>query len=67
MWRDGLSAITDLGAVEVEERSIAVGAGPGQPETVANVTASTFALTRVPALMGRTLLEADGRSVAPLG
>src|SRR5687767_6693118 len=64
LWRDGLSTITDLSAVEVEERSIAVGAGPGQPETVANVTASTFALTRVPALMGRTLLEADERSGA---
>jgi predicted permease len=48
----------------VEERSIAVGAGPGQPETVANVTASTFALTRVPALMGRPLLEADERGDA---
>jgi predicted permease len=65
LWQGGLSAITDLSAVEVEERSIAVGAGPGQPETVANVTASTFALTRVPALMGRTLLEADQRSDAP--
>src|ERR687889_2633536 len=64
LWRDGLSTITDLGAVEVEERSMAVGAGPGQPETVANVTASTFALTRVPALMGRTLLEADERGGA---
>ena len=64
LWRDGLSTITDLSAVEVEERSIAVGAGAGQPETVANVTASTFALTRVPALMGRTLLEADERGGA---
>src|SRR5688500_15742960 len=64
LWRDGLSTVTDLSAVEVEERSIAVGAGPGQPETVANVTASTFALTRIPALMGRTLLEADERSGA---
>jgi putative ABC transport system permease protein len=64
LWRDGLSAITELGAVEVEERSIAVGAGPGQPETVANVTASTFALTRVQALMGRTLLEVDERGGA---
>jgi putative ABC transport system permease protein len=64
LWREGLSTITDLSAVEVEERSIAVGAGPGQPETVANVTASTFALTRVPALMGRTLLAADERGDA---
>src|SRR5829696_1895001 len=64
LWREGLSTITDLSAVEVEQRSIAVGAGLGQPETVANVTASTFALTRVPALMGRTLLEADERGNA---
>ena len=64
LWRDGLRTITDLSAVEVEERSIAVGAGSGQPETVANVTASTFALTRVPALIGRTLAEADERSGA---
>jgi predicted permease len=64
LWRDGLTTITDLSAVEVEERSIAVGAGPGQPATVANVTASTFALTRVSALMGRTLLEADERGDA---
>jgi len=64
LWRDGLSTITDLSAVEVEERSIAVVGGTGQPETVANVTASTFALTRVPPLMGRTLLEADERGDA---
>ena len=64
LWRDGLSTITDLSAVEVEERSIAIGAGLGQPETVANVTASTFALTRVPALMGRTLLAPDERGDA---
>src|SRR3954469_4404348 len=64
LWRNGLSTIADLSAVDVEERSIAVGAGTGQPETVANVTASTFALTRVPALMGRTLLEADERGDA---
>src|ERR1051325_3143035 len=64
LWRDGLSTITNLSAVAVEERSIAVGAGPGQPETVASVTPSTFVLTRVPALLGRTLLEADERGDA---
>ena len=48
----------------MEERSVAVGAGPGQPEAVANVTASTFALTRVPAFMGRTLRAADERGDA---
>jgi putative ABC transport system permease protein len=64
LWRDRLGAITDLGAIQVEERSVALGAGPGQPETVASVTASTFALTRVPAFKGRTLLEGDERSGA---
>ncbi|HET7436917.1 MAG TPA: ABC transporter permease [Thermoanaerobaculia bacterium] len=64
LWRDGLSAIADLSAVAMEERSIAVGTGPGQPETVASVTPSTFVLTRVPALLGRTLLEADERGDA---
>lgn len=59
LWREGLGSISDLSAVEVEERSVGVDAGPGQPETVANVTASTFALTRVPAWMGRTLLDTD--------
>lgn len=61
LWRDGLATLTDLGAVVAEERSVAVGAGPGYPETVASVTASTFALTRVPAAIGRSLLEADER------
>ncbi|MFN2317548.1 MAG: ABC transporter permease [Gemmatimonadales bacterium] len=64
LWRNGLSTINDLGAVGVEERNITFGTGPGQPETVATVTASTFALTRVPPLMGRTLLDADERSGA---
>lgn len=59
LWRDGLKTITDLSAVEVEERSIATSTEGGQPETVANVTASTFALTRVSPMMGRTLLESD--------
>lgn len=63
LWRDGLSTITDFSAVDVEERSIAVGASVG-PEIVANVTASMFALTRVSALMGRTLQAADERGDA---
>jgi hypothetical protein len=64
LWRDGLRTITDLSTIEVEERSIAVGAGTGQPETIASVTASIFALTCVPALVGPTLLQADQRGDA---
>lgn len=63
LWRDGLNTITDFSAVDVEERSVAVGAGTG-PEIVANVTASMFALTRVPPLMGRILQKSDERGDA---
>lgn len=65
LWRDGLSSITELSAVAVEERNVAVGLAAGQPETVASVTASMFALTRVPAMLGRTLQDADAQGDAP--
>jgi putative ABC transport system permease protein len=61
IWKSGLTRITDIGAIVLQDRNIAVGTGAGEPVTVADVTASTFAMTRVPALMGRTLLEADER------
>src|SRR5829696_8388775 len=54
LWENGLRTITDIGAVILQERNIAVGAGAGAPDTVANVTASIFAMTDVSALMGRT-------------
>src|ERR1041384_566096 len=40
LWRDGLSTITDLSAVEGEERSIAAGGGPRQPGTGGSMTRS---------------------------
>ena len=66
-WKRDVRTVTDLGAVKVQDRSVAVAAGPGEPVTVADVTASTFALTRVPALQGRTLLPADERGDAEAG
>lgn len=63
-WRGGFRTITDFSAVALEERSVAIGAGAGEPELVANVTPSTFVLTRVQPLKGRTLLETDERSDA---
>ena len=64
LWKDGLTTITDVGAIVLQERNVAVGVGAGQPDEIANVTASTFAMTGVPALMGRTLLDADERADA---
>ncbi len=59
LWKSSLTTVTDIGAVIIQDRNVAVGAGAGDPTTVADVTASTFTMTRVPALRGRTLIPAD--------
>jgi len=64
VWRASLTAVTDIGAIMLQERNVAVDNGAGVPESVADVSASIFAITRVPALMGRTLSEADERAGA---
>ena len=63
-WKSDVTTVTDLGAIDVQDRNVAWGAGAGEPVTVADVTASMFAMTRVPALAGRTLLAADERADA---
>ena len=55
-WKSDVTTVTDLGAIEVHDRNVAWDANAGESVTVADVTASTFAMTRVPALQGRTLL-----------
>jgi putative ABC transport system permease protein len=64
VWRTSLTAVTDIGAIMLQERNVAVSDGAGVPDIVADVSASIFAMTRVPALMGRTLSEADERAGA---
>jgi putative ABC transport system permease protein len=64
LWKTDLTTITDIGAIVLQDRNIAVSAGAGEPVSVADVTASTFAVTRVPALMGRTFLPVDERADA---
>src|SRR5262245_28683282 len=68
LWKRDLTAVTDLAAIEVRDRSVALagrGVSGGESVTVADVTASMFTLTRIPALMGRTLLAGDERPDAP--
>ena len=64
LWTRDLTTVTDLGAIVARDRNVALDAGAGESVAVADVTASTFAMTRVPALMGRTLLPADERADA---
>jgi hypothetical protein len=68
LWTRNLAGVRDFAAVEVRDRSVTIaanGVGGGESVTVADVTASMFTLTRVPALMGRTLLAGDERPDAP--
>ena len=64
-WRQTLTSVTDLGAYRRLERNLIIGNGRGEPVEVAEITASAFRMTRVPPLMGRTLLESDERPDAP--
>src|SRR5688500_2225197 len=58
-WRTELGSIRELGAYRALERNLITGEGRGEPVEVAEITASAFRMTRVPPLMGRTLVDAD--------
>ena len=64
-WRETLTSVTELGAYRALERNLIIGNGRGEPVEVAEITASAFRMTRVPPLMGRTLIESDERPGAP--
>ena len=58
-WRRDVESITDLGAFRSLERNLIIGEARPKKVTVAEITASAFRLARVPALLGRTLIDAD--------
>lgn len=64
-WRDELESVEDLGAYMDFERNLIVEGTRGEPVRVAAITASAFHLARVPAFMGRTLVEEDERRGGP--
>lgn len=61
LWREQLTSINQLGAYRSFERNLITADGNAQPTTVAEISASAFALTRVPPLLGRTLIETDAQ------
>jgi len=63
-WKSDVKTVTDMAAIVPQERNVAVGGSAGEAVIVADVTASMFAMTRVPALKGRTLLATDERADA---
>ena len=57
-WLEQLERVEDLSAVALVERNLTVN-GDVEPIAVAEMTASGFRVARVPALLGRTLVEGD--------
>jgi hypothetical protein len=69
VWRRELRTVVDVGAFRTIQRNVGAspgaGQGIGEPITLAEMSASGFRVTRVPALRGRTLLAEDERPGAP--
>ena len=64
-WRDGLKSVDNIGAYRTVERNLAIPGRVTEPVTVAEVSASTFRVTRIPPYLGRTLLPNDEAPNAP--
>ena len=64
-WRGGTGTLGDVAAGRGRARNIRMGDGIVEPISVAEVTASTFAMTRVAPILGRTLTDADASAAAP--
>ncbi|HEU4454320.1 MAG TPA: ABC transporter permease, partial [Longimicrobium sp.] len=64
-WRDELRSVEDVGAFRTVERNLVAPDGTAEPVPVAEMTASGFRVARVPALVGRPLLDEDEREGAP--
>jgi putative ABC transport system permease protein len=65
VWREELKSIQDLGAFRSIERNVSAADRSGEPALGAQITPSAFRMVRVPALLGRTLIDADEREAAP--
>ena len=64
-WRATLESVEDLAAFRDESYNLIADHAPPRPVRVAAMTASAFRLTRVPPVIGRTLLDEDERPGAP--
>lgn len=64
-WREELKTIQDIGAFRLVERNLAAEAGVAEPVMVVEISPAAFRVTRVPPLLGRTLVEADENPGSP--
>ena len=64
-WQDRVKSVVELSAFRDDKRNLITEDGQVQLVRVATITASGLRLTRVPPLLGRTLLDEDERPGAP--
>ena len=64
-WQREVKSLVDLGAFRSVQRNLITADGAGEPIEVVEISPSAFRVTRVPPLMGRTLLETDAAPGAP--
>jgi predicted permease len=60
-WQGALRSVEDVGAFRTAERNLVVPSAASEVVAVAEMSASGFALARVPPLLGRPLVAADER------
>ncbi|MEO1370103.1 MAG: ABC transporter permease, partial [Acidobacteriota bacterium] len=63
-WQSRLRSLEDIGTFRTVKRNLEGVDGRLAPVTVAEMTASGFTVTRVPPMLGRPLVEADGEAGA---
>jgi len=64
-WRQELGSVQNLGTFRSIERNLGVADGSAEPAQGAEISPSAFRMVRVPALLGRTLIDADEQRGAP--
>lgn len=64
-WREELESVRNLGAFRSIEQNLGMAEGPAEPAQGVEITPAAFDVVRVPALLGRTLIDADERAGAP--
>jgi predicted permease len=65
MWRDELVSVRELGAWRSDRRNLVREDGSTELVRVAEMSAAGFRVARVPALIGRTLVDSDERAGGP--
>lgn len=65
LWREELDSFEEIGAFRSVNRNLVIPGGATEPVRIAEVTASTFRIARVPPSRGRPLLDEDEATGAP--